>query len=170
MNLRNRNHIGPARRGGLTLIDAMLSIVILNIVVLALTYTVVSGHQQVRVGADSAHAMTLARDLMEEVISREYSEPDGDTTLGPDLGELARADFDDIDDYHNYAQAAGALTDVAGDTLGEPWQKYSRSVTVAADTIDVTDLGMTVHGKTVTVTVTDGNNSTWTLTRFFAKP
>ncbi len=47
-------------------------------------------------------ALYLGRELMEEIISKPFDDPDGTDDMGPDPAETSRALFDNIDDYDNY--------------------------------------------------------------------
>jgi len=61
------------------------------------------------VGAQSEHedarrtlALFLGRELMEEILSKPFDDPQGSEAVGPDGGESSRALFDNIDDYEGY--------------------------------------------------------------------
>jgi hypothetical protein len=97
----------------------------------------------------------LARELMAEIMSMPYDDPDGAGILGIDLSELLgnRSTFDDVDDYNGYNTAnaenkAGvALTGYAG------WQEQAAVAWVTLADPTATS-GVETGLKRVTVTIT----------------
>ncbi|MDP6633525.1 MAG: hypothetical protein QGG42_01335 [Phycisphaerae bacterium] len=47
-------------------------------------------------------ALYLGRELVEEIISKPFDDPEGAFGVGPDAGEISRQYFDNIDDYDGY--------------------------------------------------------------------
>ncbi|QNN21997.1 hypothetical protein HED60_06830 [Planctomycetales bacterium ZRK34] len=168
MNTRRNTPISGCR--GLTLAEALLAIVILQIAVLGLVYTVTAGHAHTAYGSQSVEASQVAESMMEEILTHEYADPEGGTGLGPDTGESARTTFDDIDDYNGSEETLGNLLDANGDLWPSNIQHFSRSVTVALSDQTITDLATTVSGKLITVTVTGDQNASATLIRFVPSP
>jgi hypothetical protein len=81
-------------------------------------------------------AMLLAQQLMAEVQQQPYKEPSLVNILfGPELGENARTDYDDVDDYKSYTEkppldrTGAAMTDFA------KWQRKVRVKWVTPDTL-----------------------------------
>jgi MSHA pilin protein MshD len=85
-------------------------------------------------------AMAMADSILEEILQKEYSDPDG--VQG---NETTRATMDDVDDYNGKTKAI--FTD---------WPSALGSYTVAI-AVTTTTLGG-VAAKKVTVTVTGGTN------------
>lgn len=96
--------------------------------------------------SNTGTALTLAQELMEEVLSKDFSDPDGGTPFTLDAGETAgdRTTFDDVDDY------AGLVESPPKDKTGNPradlvgWQRvvYVDKVSFAAfDTATATNTG-----------------------------
>ena len=122
-----------------TLIEALLAAVILAIAIgaIIMPFTVAMRTQVLE--AQQTLAVSLAEELMEEILVRPFEEPaDGDeapeppAAFGPDLGEGSRADYSAIDDYEGYTEAAGAITGPDGEVLDDPAAHgLSRHVTVA---------------------------------------
>ena len=73
----------------------------------------------------------LASDLMEEILAKPFHDPNGaDYSPEPDLGETGPANFDNIDDYHNYIEDQGQVKDAAGAVFTDPkYANFSRNVT-----------------------------------------
>jgi len=154
-------------RCGLSLVECLLAVAILGFAVVAVSQAVVAGHMQTADALHRARAMELAEALMEEVLRLAYTDPDG-------LGEVGRANYDDLLDFNGFSEAAGSVTSREGATLAAPFQVFSRSVSVVSANggagISVTGLGGPIPGLTITVTVTDETGATWVLTRFRAQP
>ncbi|WP_432799285.1 type IV pilus modification PilV family protein [Poriferisphaera sp. WC338] len=150
--------------------EVLIASVILAFIVAALTQAVVAGQMQTYASIHEKHAIELAESLLDEVLALDYDDPEGATTFGPDAGESSVADFDNIDDYHNYTQAADDIRDIANVLLPDKFQSFSRTVTVAEETLSVPTLGGDHEGLRLTVTVVDVDGRTWTLARWVAKP
>lgn len=149
-----------ARRNGLTLIECLVATAILSIVVLGVCYVGVAGQQHLRASDVALRAVRLAEQLMEEVESRSYSGA-GST----------RSDWH-MDDYNGFSESAGTLKDFTGTLYADATdQAYSRSVTVAAGSVTIAELGnFTRAGKTVTVTVRHTGGLQWRVVRFIPQP
>ena len=156
-------------RRGFTLLEVLLSAAILSVITLAVVQAVAVGQQHTLDALGDGRATFLAEATLEEVLALPYTDPGGDTAAGPDAGESGRDDFDAMDDYHGWSQAAGALTVPSGAAYPTPYQGYSRSVTVVYETVTIAGLGGDHTGLTITVTVTDGGRA-FTISRFVAEP
>ena len=157
-------------RGGFTLIEVLVASSILAFATLALVQAVSAGQSMTIDALRRARGTALADAMMEEVLSKPYADPQSATGMGPDAGETSRALFDNIDDYHGFTEAAGAVADADAVLYGAPHQRYARSVTVEAETLNLALLGGAQDGVQVTVTVTEtidgGAGRAWTVTRF----
>jgi hypothetical protein len=157
-----------SRHRGVSLAEALIAILILWVAVLGIGYTVTAGHQHMQRTEVGMRSMQLAEDMVQEITAKAYAEP-GVSVLGTDMGEVARSQYDDIDDYHGYSEAAGALLDCHGDSYGEMDSGLSRQVNVVAASHTLPQLG-TVPGKRITVSVYDATNTVWQVVRFVAEP
>jgi len=116
-------------RPGLTLIEAVISVLIVAVMLTAVLSTLagVARAAAVQYGDDSGQA--LARQLLAEVLQANYEDPDHGGGWGLEAGEdgATRADFDDTDDYDGWSASppqrkdGTEIPDLAG---------YSRSVQV----------------------------------------
>lgn len=164
---------GPRRSRaarGFTLAEALFAAAVLSFVVAGLTQTIVSGQAQTYNALHEERALSLAESLMEEALALPYLDRGGDTTAGPDDSETTRDRFDGLDDFAGYAETAGALADPSGTLYPDSYQKFSRSVTAAYDTLDVSGFGGTLNGISIAVTVQDEPGREWTITRFVVEP
>lgn len=135
--------MNSARQQGLTLIELVIFIVVVSIGVLGILSVM---NFTVQHSADSMvrkQAAALADSILEEILLKEYQDPDG----LPNVVEAGRNTYDDVDDYDG-------LTEVAFTDL--PAVVSSYSIDIAVNDGSAT-LGVTA--KEVTVTVTGGAES-----------
>jgi type II secretory pathway pseudopilin PulG len=159
------------RRGGLTLIETMLAMVVLSLAVFGLLSTLLAGEQQLQEADHAMAASRLARDLLEEILGKAYEDPQAPGNgLGPDSGERDRTLFDDCDDFNNYKEDPGSASNAAGVLYPPNQQVFSRRVKVSRDTVTIAGVGAAVPGVTVQVTVEDKFKRTWNYTRFIPQP
>jgi hypothetical protein len=89
-------------------------------------------------------AQGLADDLMAEILSKAYSDPDGSAVFGLESGEAApRSNFDDVDDFNGWNQKPPKAAD--GTTLSDR-AKWRRRVTVHR--VRLSNLTQTTAGNT----------------------
>jgi len=143
---------------------------ILSFVTLGIVQAVTTGQSRTLDALRRARADALAEVLMEEVLSKPYLDPEGDTAFGPDAGEASRTDFDNVDDYHGYIESADTISDQAGSLYPTGYQVFDRSVSVVAVTNSVADLGGDHTGVQVTVTVSEPGGRIWVVQRFVPEP
>jgi len=74
----------------------------------------------------------LASDLMQEIATRPFHDPDGssyDYNLGVDVGETTFEDFDNLDDFHDYSELQGQVKDAGGVVFTDSnYAMFSRDV------------------------------------------
>jgi len=88
---------------GFTLIELIVTIVIIGIVLLAL---VMSFHESLKVMGrqkDLRKAVVLSEELMNEIRSKRYVDPVLTNSFGPEAGEVRRT-YDDVDDYDDWSE------------------------------------------------------------------
>lgn len=84
-------------------------------------------------------AVSLAEDLMEEIIFKPFEEPgdaddapESESAFGPDSGEYSKSSFSAIDDYAGYTESDGQLLDPDGEIITDSAVAgISRHVTVS---------------------------------------
>lgn len=97
-----------ARTRGFTLVEAMISALIVATMMVAALNTVGASARTQSATITSLKGQHMAMLLMTEIESLPYKDPDLiPLLLGVDVGERAldRSTFDDIDDYHGYTQS-----------------------------------------------------------------
>jgi type II secretory pathway pseudopilin PulG len=131
-----------------------VSIAIVGIMLVAALNAVGASKATQRRIADRTRAMLLAQDLLAEILQKEYEEPGGAASLGPDSGETGgdRSEFDDVDDYHDWSSVPPQSADGTDFADLENWK---RTVVVAwVDSADLTQVKVSESGvKLITVTV-----------------
>lgn len=126
-----RDPLNPRRRG-LTLVEVLVSMVLVSGLVVASMNTLGAARTAGQITADRGRAQLLAIDLLSEIMQANYSEPDaGQQELGlplrlglPLLADLIivlglddaerstdRTTFDDVDDYNNLVESPPVYRD-----------------------------------------------------------
>ncbi|MFZ5803063.1 MAG: type IV pilus modification PilV family protein [Candidatus Omnitrophota bacterium] len=137
---------------GFTLIELVISIVVLGFAVLALVKAITDVSLVTFEAQFRDQQTLLGQELMEEIRSKRFDERVAKSggqwspTLGPDPGETSKSEYDDIDDYHNFSET------LTGDFSG-----YTRAVQVgyvnAAASLTTVVSDPTQNLKLVVVTV-----------------
>lgn len=154
----DRSHrTGGRARGGMTLVEAVISLLIVAVMMVAALQTIGTTARHRQAQASMRRGPALARNLISEILPNRYVDTDASPLFGPESGETVggtRAAFNDVDDYHGWSESTiqakdgMALSDLAG---------WSRSVVVqyvSGDNLD-TPVGSDTGLKRITVTVTD---------------
>lgn len=147
------------RKSGFTLVEVMLVTVLLTIGVVSLlqaTSAVMTGETDIE---NIDVATVLARDLMDEILSKGFDDPDGGA-FGTEEAE-PRSNFDDVDDYDGWSKSppqsvSGTSYDGTGGTPN--YTNFTRAVTV--ENVPVNDFNAatpspdgTTGAKRIVVTV-----------------
>lgn len=152
----------PARRPalrtrrGLSLVEAVISIVIVAVMLVAALNTLGSAARGRQVQAARSRGPALAEQLMAEIVTMRYEDPDGHVRFGPEHGEKkhSRVNFDDVDDYADYSSSP---PETKGGSELPDLDGWRRSVVV--EYVDPADPTRTVGDdrglKRITVTATD---------------
>jgi MSHA pilin protein MshD len=151
------------------MLEVLAATTILSFAVIAVAESVSVAQSQTYEALNDGRATALAEAFLEEVVSKPYADPaGGEISLGPDLDELTRSLFDNIDDYNGFTldtfkEIPDVITDIAGNALPGTYQKYAINITTQYTTVTLFNA---VSGINVTVTVTDKTGRTWTASRF----
>lgn len=145
-----------ARQRGITIIEMVITIVILGIALVSITQMISSGLRSSANTLTETRAVALAQSYLDEIFGKRFddlSNPRGippcrtnctaellfgpEDGLGgrPDNGENDRVDFDDVDDYHGLYEGWGQLTpfNVLRDAEGQPrvgYENFSVEISV----------------------------------------
>ncbi|GAB5407271.1 MAG: hypothetical protein Aurels2KO_55020 [Aureliella sp.] len=152
----DRKVSGPTiLRKGLSLIEVVVSTVIVAFIVSASMQTVATAVLTRTRTAELQLGPSLARGLMCEILQTPYTDPEGfggAIGLDPGEGSTNRLSFDDVDDFHGWSSVSPVHPDGTGMPIGAGWQ---RQVTVefldpSTFTVTATDMGLKRIGVTVT--------------------
>jgi type II secretory pathway pseudopilin PulG len=158
------------RRAAFTIAEAMVASTVLAIAVVGIAGPLGAASEQARILNERGTALTLARELMEEIAAKPLC--DGGTTchLGPESGETDRSKYDSADDYNTYHDTTATLNNLSGQSEGfDPNVIYTRDVTVEYRTSPSgTSAGSGDYGL-VTVSVTTPHNQVVKLSRLLCK-
>lgn len=165
--MARETHINdPRRRRGLTLLETVLSLLILGGAFVAALNTIASARASQSSAADRRLGLVLAEDLMAEILAQEdYRE--SNLVFGPESDERdgKRASFDDIDDYNGW-KASPPVTSTGDSIAGT--EAYTRAVTVGY--VQSSNPAVSASGDQglmqITVTVTRGSKTVAELVAF----
>jgi type II secretory pathway pseudopilin PulG len=129
-----QNQKSKVRSSGFTLLEGLMAAAVLGIATVAVVGPIMTTRQQREAVAGVSEALGLARQLLEEIAAKPYADPDdGNILLGPDPMESSREWFDNVDDYHGYADTTSSLRTLSGTSLSgtaDGSAHYARRVTV----------------------------------------
>ena len=164
-----------AANAGFTLIELVITIVITSVALVAIIYGWSISAQHSADVTWQARTAYIGQTYLEEILTKRFDEnsssdgllPCGVGTFGTDTmpactsaanfgnDSEARANFDDVDDYHGLTEVPLSLLDNIFTGNNNPYSNYSVSVAVAYDT---TQINVTSMVKRITVTVTPPGN------------
>ena len=121
------------RQSGATLIELLVSVVIISIVATSAMMLVAqtagrSGDPLIR-----TQAIAVAEAYMEEILLQPLVDPSGGNLNGPGSGET-RPTFDDVTDYHGLADTGGAVDQYGNAIPG--LEAYEVSVSVSDSSVN----------------------------------
>lgn len=143
---------------------------LLGLAAAVLGQAVMAGQMHAYDARQRFYSTLSGEEFMERILALPYTDPDGASAPGPEAGEVGPAGFDNIDDFHGYAESAGTTQSGGALTVPPDWDLFDRSVTVAYISITVPSFSSPVDGAAITVEMLDAWNEQWTLGRFVAQP
>ena len=98
---------GYDTRRGFSYAEVMVSLLIVSTVLLASMRTLDESHRSQDANQERQVGDLLVQDLLSEILLQAYCEPSETPTFGPEVSENTgtRANFDDVDDYHNWSRS-----------------------------------------------------------------
>jgi Tfp pilus assembly protein PilV len=101
------NHSPVQHRRGLSLVEAMMSTLLVAVVLVSSLNLVGAVTRSRQVLSDRALASDIAEGLVAEIISRDYGDPSASLSFGLESGETIsnKSAFDDVDDFHGWTQS-----------------------------------------------------------------
>lgn len=162
MNARSTIRRRPLRgrpRRSFTLVEAVISIVLVGVMLVAAINTLGATAVSKRSIEQQMLGNSLAQDLMAEILNEAYEEPDDAPNFGRETGEGvgSRANWDDVDDYAGWSKSPPKAKD---DTPLSGFDAWTRSVEVVwvkpADLTQVASAKTGIKRISVTVSRNDG--------------
>ncbi|MCC6494334.1 MAG: hypothetical protein IT424_15085 [Pirellulales bacterium] len=91
-------------RGGLSLVEVVVSTTLVSLVLLGAMDLLGAVTRDRTSTGDTVRGHLLAQQLMTEILASAYVDGDSSPLFGPELGEASgnRTNFDDVDDYHGW--------------------------------------------------------------------
>ena len=146
------------KRPAFTLVEAVISLVIISGLLVAALNTVGASRLSQYKTSLRCQGQLLAQSLLAEIVAQAYADPNGAAVFGPETGEgsSTRTDFDDVDDYDNWL--ASPPTEKDGTPMST-WTDWQRMVTVEwIDPLDPTQIEASEsQAKAVTVEISYKN-------------
>jgi len=118
------------RQSAFTLIELLITIVLVGIVLLALVMSFHESLKSLERQNDLRSANLLSEELMNEIRSKEFVDPVAPNSFGRETGETNRSLFDDVDDYNGFADGTNAPPRTVEGTVMSNFAGYTRSVVV----------------------------------------
>ncbi len=156
--MRRAHHL---HADGLTLLEALLAAVVLAMAASAVIMPYAVGAQATMRDARQTLAVNLAQDMMEEILTKAFSDPEGDET-----GEKDRSSWDDMDDYDGYEEKAGTIRSFDGTLMDDPAATgLSRHVSVVGVYVSGQDTGQPPTFLRITVEIRHNGQTVTSLSR-----
>ncbi len=152
-----RRRPGAGALPGFTLVEAVVSIVIVGVMLVAGLTTVGASRRGQYLIATRSRGQLLAQELMSEILTQRYEEPDDAPLFGLEAGELQviRTDWDDVDDYLDWVSSPPRDRDGGAIPYLDDWTR-----SVAVERVNPANLmetsGVETGVKRITVTVQCG--------------
>lgn len=137
------------RHRGLTLLECLLASAVLAVMGAAVIVPFSVGAQAAAQDARTTLGVALAQDMMEEIISRSFKDPNG-----TQAGESGRSTWDDMRDYDQFFENEGNIYASDGTPVIDPMATYlSRRASVQAVYVSGQSHGLPPSFLSVTVCV-----------------
>jgi MSHA pilin protein MshD len=154
-NAKYPSSVKYSREKGFSLIELVITIVVLGIALSALTASLFSGVGRNADPLWQSKATQLSQAYLDEILSMRYQEssPLGGGSIGScaeegiEAGETSRSLFDDVDDYDGLSETA----DFLDTTTASSYAGYTVSIAVTCD-------DFSINSKLIAVTITSPAN------------
>lgn len=173
-------------KAGFTLVEMVITIVILGIALVGVSAMVSLGSSNSADTLLETRAIALGQAYLDEIHGRRFDERSAasgfnpcfglvggnrcSTTLGPDAGENSRDRYDDVDDYHGLEEGDGVPGVPIRDAEGNERPDYENFHVAISVSYAGADIGMGMdetNAKLITVTVTArGQPEGWQFSRY----
>lgn len=153
-----------------SMVEVAISVVIVAGMTVAALNTVGASKSAQKTTSSRKIGSLLAHQLMTEILTKDYEDPDGVVIFGSELPEVegGRLGFDDVDDYHMWSESPPENKD--GSTIPD-LDGFARQVSVAfVNSFNLSSTSITETGvKRIAVTITYNNAQVASLTAIRTK-
>jgi len=145
----------PNRASAFTLIEAIISTIIVAVMFVAALNTVGAARLTQYQASLVSRGRLLAEALLSEILRQAYRDPDGTPVFGREANESSatRATWDDVDDYDQLSETPPVAQDGTVLTIATGWRR-----TTQVEWVDPANpaavVGSESNAKRITVTVT----------------
>lgn len=147
----------------LSMVEAVISIVIVGVMLVAALNAVGGSMMTQKKMSDHTLGEFLAQDLMSEILSQAYEDPDlPPGSFGTGAAEAAtgnRSLYDDVDDYHNWSSSPPQKKDGSVIPGMTNWRRKVRVAWVSSDNYDSSSLSDTGFKRIVVTVRYDGGKA-----------
>ncbi|MGB5452087.1 MAG: prepilin-type N-terminal cleavage/methylation domain-containing protein [Sedimenticolaceae bacterium] len=120
-------------QGGASLIEMVVSVVIISITVTSVMMVIFQTTANSANPMIRTQAIAIAEAYMEEIMAQPLLDPSGADTGSTEAGE-ARASYDDVTDYHGLSNNAGAVDQAGNGIIG--LEGYNVAIEVTPSTLN----------------------------------
>lgn len=160
MNYQPLTHRSRCEAKGFTLIEAVMSMLVVGLMLVASLNTVGASKLAQSRNTEQTLGPMLAQELMAEILGNAYEEPTDTVAFGLE-GEAVdvRAGWDDVDDYHGWSVSPPQNQDGSAVTGADGWTRTVSVTRVNKDTFNPSgvatglkriDVNVVCNGRTVT--------------------
>ena len=158
----------PQHRGAFMLIEAMIASVVLAVAALGVVSLLVAADQQQESLRQNSVAVSLAKQLMEEISAKPLYPPTG--TVLPTVLPSTRVQFTTAGQYAGYTDQTTAMKTASGAAVSPgDGELFSRAVTITDQSTAVTPNVPAGDLELVTVTVTTPDKQIISLSKLMAR-
>jgi len=142
-------------RAALTLVEVVVSTLIVGLMTVAALDGLGAATRSCEWAGNRGIAQGLADDLMAEILTKSYSDPDGSAVFGLESGEAApRDNFDDVDDFNGWNSLPPKAADGATLADRDDWRQRVIVERVRLNNLTQATAGNTDEGaKRIHVTI-----------------
>ncbi|HEY7115474.1 MAG TPA: hypothetical protein VH475_02745 [Tepidisphaeraceae bacterium] len=160
------------RAAAFSVVEGLIASTVLAIAVVGIAGPLGAASQQARIVRERGAALSLARELLEEIAAKPLCDAGGACHLGPETGsgETDRSKYDSADDYNGYADSTKELWNLSHQRVAfDPTVIYTRKVAVEYRASANGAAASSGDFALVTVTVTTPHKETVKVARLLCK-
>ncbi|MCZ6835165.1 MAG: type II secretion system protein [Planctomycetota bacterium] len=172
MMKREFNQRSTMSRSGFTLIESVMSIIIVSVMFVAAMSMTASSRVNQKLTADHNQGLLLADMLMTEILQEIYIDPQATNTLATELDELTttRATWNDVDDYNGWSASPPQNKDGTDLPGLAGWERIVTISYVNPNNLTIKTSGANTGVKLIEVTIKKNGRKITTLSTIRTGP